>query len=143
VNDPDLPDLLAAAAEDKHVRQWALRYLQEFATEPHRGRFKALAAGADREERVYGWAGLGRLGDKAALARVAEAAWLAPEFLARYHATQDVLPTFDPAALLGAWNDHDPGTPGTEAKPDPDAHAYVAARLERLVAARKAAPAGK
>lgn len=147
-NDPDLPDLLAAAAAHEHVRRQALKQLQEVATERQREQFKALAAGVAPELRVYGWAGLGRLGDQAALARVAEAAWLAPDSRTRFAVAENVvstaiLSTFDPAVLLAAWNAHDPGTPGTEAKPDADAHGYVAAQLERLVAARKAAPAGK
>jgi len=82
------------------------------------------------------------LGDKAALARLTEATWLAPEAGTRY-GVYDMLPTFDPAALLAAWNDHDPGTPGEAAEPDADAHGYVAVQLEHLIAARNAVPAGK
>jgi hypothetical protein len=126
--DPDLAELLLPLVEHKGYRTWALRFLAEIAEEEHRKVFERYARSEDPEMRLYARAGLARLGDRNALLAVIKSFALAPESMTRYHAKEDVLPTFDAAELIRVWRGAAP--PGTPV--DSAVHSFALDRLGAL-----------
>jgi hypothetical protein len=152
--DPALPDLLAAATTEPWLGYWALQHLQTVCQEKHRPileRFAALQLdppdgappargrgarggaarrpGSDLEYRIYGLAGLARLGDDQSMRLMTLTSFLAPQSHVRYVAARYVLPTFKADQLIAAWQAAPPD------KADEIAvavHEFVLGRLKEL-----------
>lgn len=114
-NDPELPDLLAAATKDEAFGYWALQDLQEVCLEKHRPILKEFASirvvpgrsphapASAAEYRLFALSGLAHLGDRDAMRQMIRAAFLSPETSVRATAGETVLPTMDSDKLIAAW----------------------------------------